>query len=991
MSNGPFSPQARAALLVVLFLLPLTSFAQSDAQRSASGLPSLRALMAEGQYGAALVEADRYQASHRTGRTQALLLGGEAALRLERFDTAERMLRQLLETTADDEFVRELSVRPLARFVAQEQWPSARAWLSRLTDLPLSTELQGEAAYWEAYLLEREGDLDAAADRYAIAADRSDQLAPHALLARAYLLARTERLAESRRALQRLRAAYPESPLATEAPLLEARLEYGRGDYVSAARVVQSADSSAGAAPIARFILAEALNQVGEREAAAETYDALLEDAPASWQRPVRLGAARNAFVRTDYEEAARLFASVADARTDSLARYASYMQALAYQHLDRREGADSLYQHVTTRWPEADLGEQAAFERARMWSRGEAPRRAEEALSAFLTRYPASAEAPLALRLRASAREALGDLDGAQADLRELRGSGGAVDGETLFRTGYVALQSGEYADAFAALERYLQQFPAGDYVADALFWGAESAFQTDRYAQTEELLARYLRQYPDGAYAAQADYVKAWSHFKEAEYDAAARHFESFLARYEGRSTVPYRSDALLRLGDSHFARREYDRARAAYARVTGEGTPYALYQMAQAAYLSGTPAPALSSLRQLVTQYPGSTWAEEARFQIGYILTQQQQYAEAVEAYEALLDTDPGADLAARTRYAIGDALFNAGRHDEALGAYVQTLRTYPDRPVARDAAESAQYALLALGTPERSDSLVSTLRDQGDDRAAALLEFNRGVAAYESGMQDEALQQFQQFVRTTDEGDLLSEAYAFLGTLYADAGQSAEAMNYLRRVAEQATSPEQQRAALARLGRLYLENDRPADALAAFEEVTDLAEEDAVLADARYGEAEALIAMGRLDAARERLEDALGQIEDERTALPLRLGLGRIYLQEGDQQRAAELFRSVASNARGNIGAEALYHLARTQIQQGEREAAVETLSRIDALFPGASEWRARGLLLQAQLLQELGRPGAARPLYDRIVQEFQGTAFADSARTARSAL
>ncbi|PSQ82513.1 MAG: hypothetical protein BRD40_02660, partial [Bacteroidetes bacterium QS_1_65_9] len=309
--------------------------------------------------------------------------------------------------------------------------------------------------------------------------------------------------------------------------------------------------------------------------------------------------------------------------------------------------------------------------------------------------------------------------------------------------------------------------------------------------------------------------------------------------------------------------------------------------------------------------------------------------------------------------------------------------------PDSPYASDAAASVQDALLAQGDDSNADALADSL-EATDPEAAAELRFRRAEAQYQRGATDEARRSFQRFVRTASDDDLLSRAYFYLGALYADAGQLQEAEGYLRQVVRDYPDSQRRADAARRLGRLYLDTDRPERALAVYEQLAGGDGESSALA--LYGQGRALTALGRPDEAEDRLRRALTRADaGAPVAQDTRVALARLYEENDRPGEARSLYRRVAENSRGAAGAEALYRLGALLLAEGRPEAAVEELQRLPELFAGYPEWIARSLLAQARAFRALDRPGQADRIYERLQDKFAGTDYAETARREQEAL
>jgi len=73
-------------------------------------------------------------------------------------------------------------------------------------------------------------------------------------------------------------------------------------------------------------------------------------------------------------------------------------------------------------------------------------------------------------------------------------------------------------------------------------------------------------------------------------------------------------------------------------------------------------------------LVTRYPGTEFALDARVLIAAYHCQFREFTAAVETYRAVIEDAPDSLPASRARAGLPSALFKAGRHDEAVQAWV-----------------------------------------------------------------------------------------------------------------------------------------------------------------------------------------------------------------------------------------------------------------------------------------------------------------------------
>src|SRR5690606_27888829 len=104
---------------------------------------------------------------------------------------------------------------------------------------------------------------------------------------------------------------------------------------------------------------------------------------------------------------------------------------------------------------------------------------------------------------------------------------------------------------------------------------------YQLGHFAEATSLFRQYLDTYPGGRYTDAAHYALGWSFFRQGRYNEASAQFAIFVRDYrDSDESIPYRTDALLRLADSYYALKRYPEAIDFYQRIGEAGGDYALY---------------------------------------------------------------------------------------------------------------------------------------------------------------------------------------------------------------------------------------------------------------------------------------------------------------------------------------------------------------------------------------------------------------------------
>ncbi|WP_169577931.1 tetratricopeptide repeat protein [Salisaeta longa] len=932
---------------------------------------------------------------------EALYQQAKANLALERQQQALALFRQLQQQYPGHPKAQEAQLSMAQYLIDQGNVARGRSMLQEVASSG-QPALAARALYTLGTMAQDAGRYAQALGYYQQVTQQYPQspVAPAAYYAQGVTQVQLERYEAAAQSLEAVARRYPQSQYVQTIGTALAEVYYELGQYQ---RVV---DELLGRLPQlqgeakmrAYFFLAEAYNQLRQPQNARVYYDRVLAQGPSSdYHRPALVGMGWNAHFQGQHAQAAQYFMRAAAGHTDARAARATYQAAVNYELAGQAQEALQAFQTVVRQWPQHRLVSQARYEVGYLQYKQGNYAAAARALQQVVEAPGETAPTGEALYLLGNALVAQGQLDAALKRYNQAIARNAAPDSlreEIRFHKAWTLYQNGRYAEAAPAFVSVAQTAPRSQQRReDALFWSAESFFQTEQYRRALEQANQYLQQYPNGRHATAAYYVLAWTYFKQGRYREAIPAFQAFLNRQPPTGKVPYVQDARLRLGDSHYALKQYDAAMQAYQKVRGAGGDYAQYQIGQAHYFADQPQEAIAAFRTLVQQYPQSPWRPEALYRIGQIQFEQSSYQEAIAVYRRLIEAYPQSQRAALAQYGIGDAHFNAGRMQQAVQAYRAVLNRYPQSDVVVDAASSMQYAYIATNQENQMQTVIdsfATANPQSD--LVARLRFQQAVATYQSGNTQEALREFQQFVRTSSNERLVPAAYYYLGIINADRGAEDVAINYLNQLITSYPESDRRTEAGLRLGDIYLANAQYEEAMRAYRAAAEAARANAELkGQARYGEAVALLQLGRIDDAEALLQDVVGSAGGGPLAASARLGLGRVYEAQGRTEAALQAYRRVANGTQTEAGAEALYRLRRLLRAQGKPQQAIEQLQRMNTLFAGYPEWRARALLEQARAYEQMGQTGEAVQLYQQVETNYAGTPYAQTAQTARQRL
>ncbi|MEM1041711.1 MAG: tetratricopeptide repeat protein [Bacteroidota bacterium] len=996
-------------LFLACLLLAASALAQPGPVTAEAAFADAYALFDARLFG----EAERAFADFRsayptdTRTSEALYYGGEAALAAGNDEEAGRLLMAFRTRYPAHPLAPRARLALGEYYFATERYDEARRALGEAAEEDAAPEdaarallLMGQTSLRQDRPGAAVATLRRVADTYPRAA-----AAPLALYTAGFAEVERGNYAAAADAFGRLARDYARSPEDRRVglALAEAYLRTGQYDRVLVEGERRLPDLGGTARDRALFLLGDAALRLGRMDEADRYFAEITEDGP--YSRRARFGQARIAWEREAWAAAADSYAAVRTASGeafDDLAAEATYYEGIALKRTGQIDEAARRLAAVELRRPESPFADAALFERGfllygvRRWDE------AAESFERLLDRYPTSAFAGEAARMLGETYAALGDFRRAERanERAEARGTASAeVQGEVAFQQGYGLYQSGDYAEAARQLQGLYRREPRGPRAGEALFWAAESSFQEGQRGnaaaldRAETLFTEFLSQFPDHRQQDAARYALAWAVFKRGDYARAAAAFERFLASYRpGTEIVPYTTDARLRLADAYFALKRFDEAVAVYRQVEGAGVggaDYALFQVGQAHANAGRRAEAQAAYDRLLTGYPDSALRAQTHYAKGALAFQAEDYPAAVASYQRVLGDHPGSPVAPKAQYGIGDARYNQGRLREATAAYRAVLERYPDSPFVVDALSGVQFALTAQGEEHRLDEVVRQYADRNPN-AGVLdeLRFRQAEGAFQSGNLRVAVEAFEDFLRTARDRELQAAAYLYLGRAHADLGEPDRAEPNFRRVVERFPRADVQPDAAARLGALYLSAERWDEALALYRSLSAGAATVEAGVEARLGEAEALLGLGRAADA-EALFDAVAASVSGVLGDRAWFGLAQAAEAQGRRDEAVGGYERLATERDDELGADALVRLAEALLP-GDPQGVLTAVERLDMdnRFAGYPDQVAETLVALARAFRALDEPGRAEETYQLVLDAYADTPAAVTAERER---
>ncbi|PWN08147.1 tetratricopeptide repeat protein [Rhodohalobacter mucosus] len=900
----------------------------------------------------------------------------------------DRFLQQYPRSNRAAELLKDIS----ARHLEEGNLENAIQRMDQALNYPQTRNERSELYYKLGETAAEAGRYDLAREYFLTLSDynRRSEWSPKALYRRGTLFLEEEKFTESARAFELLRERHPLDPMTRRIGTALGESYYQQGEYEQAVEAFQDAlpNLDHENRQKAVYLMAESYNALQQFDNAVRYYRFFINGAEEGDDTRVAHYGLGWVYHKQDiYHWAARAFGEAATGN-DELARKALYYKAANEKLASRYDQAIETFREFGTRFTDGTFTEQAYFEWGVTAFEAGFYGEAIEALRPLAQRADNLENPGQVLTFLGEVYFANGEYSRAIEAFElaeEIRDLDPQIKRQARFQRAWVRYRNQAYAQAQPEFEQVYRDAPDTPLGREALFWSADALYQIRNYGRAAGQYAEFVENYPGHELIGAAKYALGWAYFMMGDYENATGPLIDFLENYEPPEIAlfPFDTDTQLRIGDALYAQGRYSDALEYYNRAIGAepGGDYAMFQVANSYYRMNRNFEAVSQFRRLLRIYPFSSLREQSQYNIAYIYLNTGNYDQAVEEFRTVISRFPGTEWAARAQYNIGDSYYNAGDYEEAISSYRDVLQNYPRSSYIIEAINGIQFAQLSAGSDDTStDILEDFLADNPTSTTADRLRFRQAENLLQAGDYDAAVREFRQYLRITNNQELVPDAYFNMADAFQRTDDIDGAISAYETLINEYPDSERAAPALAELGRLLLMEGAYEESI---ERYNQLAEKDArYRQEAFLGLGNAHLAMDRTNEARQNFEQVLSLNPGSDAA---RVGLGKVLLEDSRPDEARRFFSLVSDNNTTAIGAEAQYLLGESYLQQQEMETALEEFSKVSSLYQAYDVWVAEAQYKIAEIYIREGRRGDAINLLTNIVEQYPGTDGAEKAQ------
>ncbi len=285
-----------------------------------------------------------------------------------------------------------------------------------------------------------------------------------------------------------------------------------------------------------------------------------------------------------------------------------------------------------------------------------------------------------------------------------------------------------------------------------------AEAHYFKGDYAKAAQAYEDFLKDNPGSAEGSLL-FRAGYSHYALNQTDKAVAYLSKSAA---SRDSVSYYASyylgiVYLKNGEKPLALNAFDYSR----RVPNDPklAEDASFQFAKVSYDAGRTDQSINEFERFLQQYPGSSYANEAKEWLAQAYVHGNNFQKAIEYIESLPSKNPRVRQAyQKATYLMGAELFNKNQYDEAIRAFEKSLAYPSDNTYVSLASLWAGEAYSITGKPEDAarhyQKVVTT--NTSDPYIIAKARYGMGYAFFNLKNYERALFNFREFTGKSDRG-------------------------------------------------------------------------------------------------------------------------------------------------------------------------------------------------------------------------------------------
>ncbi len=538
-----------------------------------------------------------------------------------------------------------------------------------------------------------------------------------------------------------------------------------------------------------------------------------------------------------------------------------------------------------------------------------------------------------------------------------------------------------GSFTDAIIYFNKSLKYTPDKETQALATYWYADALYRQKKFNDAKAKYNQFLN-YPQAGKSElynKSLYNIAYCSFNLKQYSLAIKQFNVFLN--SGSSKTSLISDAKLRLADSYFIRKEYDKALVWYNKVIANKNNNIDYALYKKAFCYGAKADynnKISTLNILVSNYRQSTFYDDAIYEIASTYSILNDQRHAISNYERLVREKPNSSFAKKSLVKIGFLYYNNNQYERAITTLKRVIEKYPASMEAREALNTLENVYMDMGriddyfTYARSLDFVQVSTSTEDS-----LTFTTGENYYMAGDCENTVKYLSNYTRKFPKGGFVLKAYNYLSICFERQKDTNQAVVYYEKIIN---FPQNQYTenALLKLARLAYDHKDYLKSMEYYERLSAIAEDKGMQLEAVDGTMQsAYLTENYKKSASIAAQLLKTENVSENQLIMAHYISGKSAFELRRMKVAEREFGITDRLTSGKLGAEAKYLLALIKYRSNKLDEAENIIYDLSEQYSSYGYWVAKGFILLADIYYARDNIFQAEQTLQSVIDNYQG--------------
>lgn len=522
-------------------------------------------------------------------------------------------------------------------------------------------------------------------------------------------------------------------------------------------------------------------------------------------------------------------------------------------------------------------------------------------------------------------------------------------------FHLGVENYNNTDYKKAINYFKQSLEVPYIKEYVNKANYWIAESYSRGGKYEDAVKFYQKILWNADDASWEkSRARYGIGYCFYNTKNYEDAFKAFKLYVDSNTPGSNKFLYNDALIRLADCYYVRKEYSNAISTYKEsiaLSRVDADYAELQLGIVYGISGNNEEALGYYNRVINRTEKSKYKDDALFYKAQLQFESGDFKAAITGFTKVINSQVGSRF---TRYAYlkrALAYYNTKQYDQCIEDYKAIITGYSTHKVAQQALLPLQEVLALQSRSGEFDRYLAIYkRANPDDKSTESVEFEAAKTLYFNQQYQDAASKLKAFLDDYPESGRVLEVNFYLGEVYNKMERPDEALLYYSKILEN-TSYDQYNRVLGRVAKMEQDQQRFQNALYYYKKLLTAANNRKEQNSAYMGLIECYYGHTAFDSSSYYAETILAEgtanVSDQNRAS---LYIGKNAMAKGEFQKAQDAFLQTINTAKDAHGAEAQYLIGSILYLQGKYDQAIETLIELNNSYHSYDNWVGKGFLL-----------------------------------------